>query len=437
MARKSFSGSHVELRHNTYFAILYIPKDVRSILGKVKFYKSTETRDLILAEKRAAAYVLGWKQQINDARFKTEDPILKSALDLLHQGKESGKRELVADIIDEEEDNIRLKHGDVAADVFKSVSTGRPILESFADGWKQHQIKKRLATKTIDQMGSDLILLFNAFPTSDYLKYDLVNNWILDLADKAELGASSVNRILGSCRNLYVYLKFINEIPKASIDPFVVPDRFKKSKNAKAINTIKSWKPFTQNEVVDLFNLAIKNNDIDLSNLILIGAYTGARIEEICSLKVSDININEYCFTVVDAKTEAGNRIVPIHSQIKSKIEDLIKNSKDGYLLSGLTLNKYGDRSNAIGKRFGRMKTKCGYSSFYVFHSIRKTLITTLENVGVSENCTADIVGHEKPRITYGLYSGGTSLQNKRDAIELVSYPFLMLQRIERSIDIM
>jgi integrase len=424
MARKSFAGSHVELRHNTYFAVLYVPKDVRLILGKVKFYKSTETSDLILAEKRAAALVLGWKQQINDARYRTDDPILKSALDLLHQSKEIGKRELAEDLIDEEEDTIRVKHGVVAADVFKSVATGKPLLESFSTGWKQHQIKKGLATKTIDQMSSDLDLLFVMFPTSDYLTYDLVNNWILDIAKKAELGASSVNRILGSCRNFYIYLKFINEIPKASIDPFIVPDEFKKSKNKNAINKINSWKPFNSNEVVDLYNLSIKSNDVDLSNLILLGAYTGARIEELCSLKLVDVDIVNHSLSIVDSKTEAGKRVIPIHSSIQHIILDLIQTSKDGYVLSGLTLNKYGDRSNAIGKRFGRLKLKAGYSSEYVFHSIRKTFTTILENAGVSENLAADIIGHEKPRITYGLYSGGASLENKRNAIELVQYPF-------------
>jgi integrase len=70
------------------------------------------------------------------------------------------------------------------------------------------------------------------------------------------------------------------------------------------------------------------------------------------------------------------------------------------------------------------MKTKMGYSDRYVFHSIRKTLTTMLENAGVTENIAADIVGHEKPRITYGLYSGGASLDTKRKALQKISYKF-------------
>jgi len=47
-----------------------------------------------------------------------------------------------------------------------------------------------------------------------------------------------------------------------------------------------------------------------------------------------------------------------------------------------------------------------------------------LENAGVGENLAADIVGHEKPRITYGLYSGGASLETMKDAIQKISYDF-------------
>ena len=51
-----------------------------------------------------------------------------------------------------------------------------------------------------------------------------------------------------------------------------------------------------------------------------------------------------------------------------------------------------------------------------------KTVVTFLENAGVLENVSADIVGHEKPRITYGLYSGGASLEVKRAALERPRY---------------
>lgn len=87
-----------------------------------------------------------------------------------------------------------------------------------------------------------------------------------------------------------------------------------------------------------------------------------------------------------------------------------------------MSANKYGDRSNAVGKRFGRLKTDGGFGAQHVFHSIRKTVATLLENAGVTENIAADIIGHDKPTMTYGLYSGGNSLETKRTALEKISY---------------
>jgi len=40
----------------------------------------------------------------------------------------------------------------------------------------------------------------------------------------------------------------------------------------------------------------------------------------------------------------------------------------------------------------------------------------------VLENVATDIIGHDKPTMTYGLYSGGASLKTMREAIEKLRY---------------
>ena len=39
-----------------------------------------------------------------------------------------------------------------------------------------------------------------------------------------------------------------------------------------------------------------------------------------------------------------------------------------------------------------------------------------------SQLIAADILGHEKPNITYGLYSGGASMEQKQEAIEAIKF---------------
>jgi integrase len=205
-----------------------------------------------------------------------------------------------------------------------------------------------------------------------------------------------------------------------------VPNEFKigKKRNSKAINKRESWLPFEAQAVVHIHQTALSKGDDILAYVIMLGAYTGCRVEELCSLKKSDVILTTKSLKITDSKTEAGIREIPIHDEILPLIAKLIKNDDPIYILPNLTKSKFDDRSNAIGKRFGRLKASMGFTSRYVFHSIRKTFTTQLENAGINENITADIVGHEKPRMTYGLYSGGANLEVKRKAIAKVRYDF-------------
>lgn len=428
MARKTFQAANIELRHKTYFAVLYVPKDIQHIIGKTKFSRSTQTGDPNLAERRASSFVIGWRAEISRARHEEPDPIISEALDLLNNLRRkdiySGT---VEEIIETRIWEINKEGGSHNAKDFELIATGeRKVLSALIPEWKIHETSRGLGKKTIDQMVCDVTLLTESFRTSNLLTSQYTSLWIRELALKANLTPSSVTRIIGFCKNFYRYLQTIEEVEKNRPDPFIIPNEYKKSKkaNAKDTNKIRSWLPFDEDDVVSLYHEALRKKDQILADLIIIGAYTGARIEEICSLKSTEITLAKSCFNIVDAKTRAGIRTTPIHSKIKNRIASLISESKDGYLLSGLTFNKYGDRSNAIGKRFGRMKTDLKFGRSHVFHSIRKTLTTKLENSGVTENIAADIVGHEKPRITYGLYSGGASLEVMIKAIEGVSYNF-------------
>lgn len=429
MLKKPFRPTYLELRHQTYFAVLYIPKDIRyKFIGKTKFIKTTGTGDLKLATLTASKFVLGWKSEIERARADSDDQIVTEANDLNWQRK---RRDLlgnpVDDIIQERCFQIAQESGQFLATEFKAIATGEQVpLSSLIPEWKEHEIHRGLKPKTVDQMVKDITLLTDVFNTGQSLQPQYITEWIKLSATKNNLSASSVTRIIGSWKNFFKHLKKIKQVPQETPDPFSIPDEYKKSKkpNAHVNNKTESWIPFEEDDIVLLYKEAINNEDVHLADLIMIAAYTGARIEEICSLKCENVYIKRKCLNITDAKTTAGIRTVPIHSKLQERLAKLINTSTDEYLIAGLTFNKYGDRSNAIGKRFGRMKTKLGFSALQVFHSIRKTLTTKLENSGVPENIAADIIGHDKPTMTYGLYSGGATLEVKRQAIEKISYNF-------------
>jgi integrase len=204
--------------------------------------------------------------------------------------------------------------------------------------------------------------------------------------------------------------------PAAWADGKVINESVKRP-NSKSVHKTKSWINFEDEEVVNLYQEALVRGEETLAQLIKIAAYTGARIEEICSLKKVQVNLQKNTIQVINAKTDAGNRVIPIHRELRKDLKNLLTNDIDEYVIPNLSFNKYGDRSNAVGKKFGRLKKLLGYGDRYVFHSIRKTVTTQLENANVNENITADILGHEKPRITYGQYSGGATLKVKEEVL--------------------
>ena len=55
--------------------------------------------------------------------------------------------------------------------------------------------------------------------------------------------------------------------------------------------------------------------DPSLHSLMRLAAYTGCRIEELCSLKFD--NVTDDCLEIKESKTSAGVRYVPIHRDIK------------------------------------------------------------------------------------------------------------------------
>ncbi|MDI3512781.1 MAG: hypothetical protein PWP40_10 [Rhodocyclaceae bacterium] len=387
-------AKNIEQRGNTWYATLHVPEDVRHKIGKTKLFQSLKTTDKREAEKRRDAIIAQWKARIAAARGQS-DPFLEAALMWRKEHSENEHPEVIRDFIEEE-------------------------AQTFFTEWASHLTQ---APKTIDQMKKDVRRMIDKFVSVEAVTKPAVMEWVKELMKdtptRQGYSYSSLDRMFKFCRNFWRYLQ---EIEKADPEkqPFILPSFAKKTNGSKTKGT-DGWEPFEPSEVVTLLDAATEKEDHELADLIRLGMYSGARIEELCALKVTDCT--DEVLKITDSKTDAGIRRVPLHSELVEVVKRLKEASRDSYLLSGLTFNKYGDRSNAIGKRFGRLKKSLGFPDKKVFHSIRKTVVTLLEDAGVSENLTADIVGHEKPRITYGLYSGGHSVERMKEAIEKVRYP--------------
>lgn len=424
MPKQSYRPRHLELRHKTYFAVLTVPKDVQPYIGKIRFFKTTGTSDIKIAQAKADIYVIQWEGEIAKARQRSSNSSINSAMELA-QLMRTSPTVAFQNAFESAMEEVRDREGDSIAKVFEEIASNKTeLLEPYLDQWEKRQLAKKLTAKTVDQMKSDLNLLIDYIYSTKQLTSNHCEIWIHDIARKGNLTPSSVNRIVGSCKNFYKYLQEIRVFPEDDTMPFKVPMAYRRSKKKHSKARKEPWKPFSKKELEHIYFQAVAKGDTDLVDLIYLASHSGARIEELCSLEIEQIDLENRYFEIADSKSEAGHRTVPIHSASINLMTRLVEKSKNSYLFAELTKNKYGDRSNAIGKRFGRLKKKLGFGKLHVFHSIRKTFSTELEKSGVIENVSADIVGHDKQTMTYGVYSGGTSLEQMRDAVEKVKYLF-------------
>lgn len=183
--------------------------------------------------------------------------------------------------------------------------------------------------------------------------------------------------------------------------------------------------PWTMEELQSLFDPPPKR--ADLTELMVVALHTGMRLDEIASLTLGQIKKEagiDY-IEVKDAKTPAGNRVVPLHPRLAWLAE--IEGDPQDRVWPKFNPEGPGKKPGAdAGRAFSAFKARKGFTErTRVFHSFRKNVTQIMERAGVPENEWAQVLGHER-NITYGLYNPeGITLRRKAELIELIEYPAL------------
>ena len=399
-----------------------IPADAQTRLGRRRFVQSLHTENYNEAKAKGALLEAEWRAEIEGAaRGSSPTPWLPDWAKA-YRAAAPGDRGLISMAID---DHAGQLYPNALVDPemegspeyekavrFVGIAHGQKV--PLADHLPAYLGTLKLEARTIAVRGPISERLVGQFPTAEDVSRRSLQEWI-NGQQAAGVSAGTIRYALSAARGFWRYLRSLKLWPKItslSRDLIVV--------TANGIGK-DDRKPFTPPDVLKLLDEARKRGDGQLGDLIQLAMWSGARIEELCSLKVE--HVGAHSFKIVDAKTRAGQREIPIHSKLAPTMTRLTSTSTDGFVLSGgLKPDKYGDRKPALGRRFSIMKTAMGFGPNLVLHSIRKTVSTMLEQAGVPENVAADILGHKKRTMSYGLYSGGTSLEQKREAIEKLDY---------------
>jgi integrase len=406
----------IELRYRTYFAYLDVPADVRPKLARRVFRQTLQTDSRALAKQRAEVWVRRWRGEIAAARGQGGPDDTRYWRDALRRAGTEEQRSLILEHITGAAELIgalNVEHvgqapsSDPEAQRFYAEATGQrvPTIEHLDEWISSLQVKDKTADMrraAIKRLGARLRMVHEVTRPE-------VRRWVTELS--ATLKPPTVQRIVSDCRGYWRYLATIEVVPEDAM-PFD-----KLGLKAKRV----SWQQFEPAEVVKLLAGAVERDDKELTDLIRLGMFSGARREELCALKVANVTGDR--FTITEAKTSAGVRTVPIHPELQETMTRLAKASTDGYVLSGLVANKNGDRGDALGKRFTRLKQALRFDGLHVFHSLRGSVVTMLERAGVPEGTVQDLVGHERSTLSGNTYSGKSTFEMRRDALAKLHYP--------------
>ncbi|WP_242650513.1 site-specific integrase [Cognatiyoonia koreensis] len=212
---------------------------------------------------------------------------------------------------------------------------------------------------------------------------------------------------------------------------------FDKMKVAKAKNSDTERKPFTP-EQAHLIFAELTDNATGLVRKdshkwgMLLGMFTGARLNEICQLDIADVqqdgetwflNITDEGDDNKSVKSQAGRRKVPLHSAlIQLGFLDFVASRK-------ATKRLFPEYSYSANGGYGRNLGRWCNESFLpklgikqpglVFHSLRHTVVTRLGQASVPEPIIQCIVGHARSGVTQEVYlREGYALAQLKKAID-------------------
>jgi integrase len=167
----------------------------------------------------------------------------------------------------------------------------------------------------------------------------------------------------------------------------------------------------------------------------LIGLYSGARLEEISQLHVTDIKQIDKIWTIdinfegeKKLKTKSSKRLIPVHKNLIGMgfIEYWQGVKASGYdrLFPNLKRIK-GKYGHSMSKWFSNYLIRIGIKTVerkLSFHSLRHTFITKAKRLELPEGHIKEIVGHANKSITYGLYGKSYEIQKLKTIIDKIDF---------------
>lgn len=398
---------YIKLRRKTYWYQRRIPEQLQSVLGFGIYSRSLKTHDLATAVKLAEQINARWVSLMSEARPSAA--YAKALADVTEYPHELSDALAQADPDDQSDVFASFPFADrLTYHAAQERLSGQPRRSQYAysmlDGRDALKASKQdeVEAKTLAKYDR-AVSVFLGDKTDDPLAavtYSDVAQWLDSIKSTTSYGTRS--DYLSYLGQIYDHAQRRQHVP-AGVNPF------RRQEHGK--NEVQSYRLMDD----DFLRATLELLDTRDHLPAVVARHSGMRLSEIFNSELAQVD-GVWCFQVRPsdsyrgAKTEAGNRTVPIR---KCLIDDVRAS--------------HGDWVNhaAYSKKFGRAKSKVlGHADrTMAFHSLRVAFITYAGRARYSEQQVAWLVGHEEGKgsaMTGQLYFKGYTLDLMQEIVEAV-----------------
>lgn len=426
---RSSADQYLQKVGDTYYARVRVPRTLEKFTGQSHIRKSLQTGNKAEANRRKFAVVARIKAELASLRTTAhaEDApglsfadarAIKDQLKALEAAGDHEAASTVESVTVEQAERVEALYGrDRAHKWFRAATITTDSLAELLNKWLEVSDYKE-STNAGHRKALSEVLKFidddNAVP-GDVSRAVAMKYIDTNLTQRVPaLAHTTIRDRLVSLGGFWGWMESRNAAPPNS-NPWT-GHRVSKKQNA---CTRPAKRTFTDTELLRLFKGTSKAKGWPtyayMPDLMILGLYTGARIEELCSRNTSEVTMHEgHAFIEIpDAKTKAGVRVVAVCHPAPLAVLKRRMTAEGPALFPELTAGGLDAKLSASGsKAFGRYRRECNVPDGTDFHSFRRNVITALEGAGVGQVAIARFVGHLVGTMAGDVYSAGGSRNN-------------------------
>lgn len=254
------------------------------------------------------------------------------------------------------------------------------------------------------------------------LKTQLKKIDVFDDVKIKELKLHILQKFFDSLNSSYGTKSYIKSILNMIFE-FALKNEFIETNRVKFIELGKNEKVikrkiFTAHEIKILFdNLDSENRYIKkMTYGVLILIYTGLRVGELINLKTKDVNLEKNVISIIESKTTAGIRKIPISEKVIKIFKDNIDYSKEFFFF-----NKKGNKYIYYNflTQFNKMLELLKLEK-HTIHDTRHTFATLLNNANANSTSIIKLIGHSDFKTTEEIYTH-KDIEELRKAVNLIN----------------